>query len=311
MTIQTLGSRHGACSTNVRPLYAVVSLCEDRLGARCGGAPGVPSGEAVSRNGSGMSTPASSTVLKAFHVLDLFRSQSALGAAECARLLGMPRASAYRILISLVEAGALETTPSGQYRLTLKMFELGLRVPRQRWLVDAAYIPMEVLVTRTALAAHLAVRDGLELVYVVKLRHAPDRTRAQAGDRNCLHATALGKVLLAHAPYETAEQLLERGLWRFTPHTLTTRQQLMEQLEQIREEGCAYDREERTIGLVSTAVPIWDPLGRVVASLSVLGPVERYRARLEQLARELDETRDQIERNLRSSRHGVAATTDM
>ena len=245
-----------------------------------------------------MATNSSSTVLKAFQVLDLFRDQPVVGAAECARILGMPRASAYRMLISLVEAGALELTPSGHYRLTLKMFELGLHVPRQRWLYDAAYLAMERLVSRTKLSAHLAVRDGLQLVYVAKLRHAPDRTSARAGERNWLHATAIGKVLLAYAPPQIIKDLLEEGLRPFTPHTITTREQLRDQLEQIRIEGCAYDREERTIGLVSVAVPIRDRGGETVASMSVLGPVETYRQRLDQLRDELIAARAEVERRL-------------
>jgi DNA-binding IclR family transcriptional regulator len=245
-----------------------------------------------------MATNASSTVLKAFQVLDLFRDHPVVGAAECARLLGMPRASAYRMLISLVEAGVLEVTPSGHYRLTLKVFELGLHVPRQRWLYDAAYLAMERLVSRTRLSAHLAVREELQLVYVVNLRHAPDRTSARPGERNWLHATAIGKVLLAYASPDLIEDLFDAGLRPFTPNTITTRKRLREQLEVIRHEGCAYDREERTLGLVSVAVPIRDRGGETVAALSVLGPVETYRGRMDRMRDELFASRAEIERRL-------------
>ncbi|MGH2601934.1 MAG: IclR family transcriptional regulator [Dehalococcoidia bacterium] len=246
-----------------------------------------------------MATATSSTVVKAFQVLRLFRAHPLLGAGECARILGMPRASAHRMLVSLKKAGALEVTPRGQYRLTLQMFEIGHHVPRQRWLFEAAYLPMEELVTKTGLSAHLAVRDGLELVYIVKLRHAPDRTRARAGERNWLHATALGKVLLAHAPEEIVGELVQQGVFPCTPHTIVTRQQLYRQLERARSEGFAYDFEERTIGLVSIAVPVCDPRGHVVASLSVLAPAEKYRPRLDQFKPVLSGTRRQIEQQLR------------
>lgn len=253
-----------------------------------------------------MATNASSTVLKAFDVLDLFRTHPVVGAAECARLLDMPRASAYRMLITLVEAGVLEVTPNGHYRLTLKMFELGLHVPRQRWLYDASYLAMERLVARTRIAAHLAVRDGVELVYVAKLRHSPDRTRARAGERNRLHATAIGKTLLAYAPIEVFNQVVADGLRRFTPHTITTQRQLRDQLEAVRQEGCAYDREERTLGLVSVAVPIRGSAGETVAALSVLGPVETHRRRLDQLRDDLIDVRAEIERNLNGLSHRQA-----
>lgn len=159
-------------------------------------------------------------------MLALFRSRPLIGAAECARLLDMPPASAHRMLVSLAAAGALEVTAKGQYRLTLRMFELGYHVPYQRWLFDAAYLPMESLITRTGLSAHFAVRDDAELVYLVKLRHAPDRTRARAGERNSLHATAIGKVLLAHTPPDVVNDVLSKRPARFTPYTITMSGQL-------------------------------------------------------------------------------------
>lgn len=213
-------------------------------------------------------------------------------------MLGMPRASTHRMLATLREAGALESTPRGQYRLTLRMFELGLHVPQQRWLSEASYLPMEGLVSKTRLSAHLAVRDGLELVYMVKLRHAPDRTRAQAGDRNALHATALGKVLLAYAPPEAVEEVLHARLDSYTAYTVRTAEQLLAQLERVREHGFAYDREERTLGLVSVAAPVRDHRDRVVAALSVLAPAERHGQDLDRLAQVLACTRNQIEHNL-------------
>lgn len=260
-----------------------------------------------------MPTATSSTVAKAFRVLALFRTRPLLGAAECARLLDMPRASAHRMLVSLAQAGALEATPKGQYRLTLRMFELGQHVPFQRRLFDAAYLPMEALVTKTGLSAHFAVRDGLELVYFVKLRHAPDRTRAHSGQRNSLHATAIGKVLLAHAPDDVVEQLLSQPLHRFTSYTISTPEQLRDQLRRVREEGFAYDREERTVGLVSIATAVYDPRGNGAAAngagsreaggggpaaLSLLAPVEKYRQRLETLKHDLAATKRTIEANL-------------
>lgn len=245
-----------------------------------------------------MPTAKSSTVMKAFSVLSLFRSRPLMGAAECARLLDMPPASAHRMLMSLAEAGALEATSKGQYRLSLHMFELGHHVPYQRWLFDAAYLPMETLVSRTRLSAHLAVRDGVELMYLVKLRHAPDRTKAKAGDRNSLHATANGKMLLAHATREVVADVLCQDLFRFTPYTITTRGRLCAQLERIRTEGFAYDHEERTIGLVSIAVPINDHNGTTTAALSLLAPVEKYRQSLQTLQRDLSATKRTIELNL-------------
>jgi IclR family transcriptional regulator, KDG regulon repressor len=242
-----------------------------------------------------MATSASSTVTKSFDVLWLFRTHSLLGAAECARLLDMPRASAHRMLVSLASAGALEVTPRGQYRLSLEMFELGQQVPHHRVLFDAAYLPMERLVSRTRMSAHLAVRRDLQLMYLVKLQHARDRTSAKAGQRNHLHATAVGKVLLANAEEDIWRDVLDQGLYPYTRHTITTRERLCEELATVREEGIAYDHQERTLGLISMAMPIRERSDRTVAAVSVLAPSEKFRLGLNSVRSELAETKQLIE----------------
>ena len=253
-----------------------------------------------------MATTTSKTVSKAFQVLELFRSRPVLSAAECARLVEMPRSSVHRLLVSLVEVGALEPAAGGGYRLALKMFEIGSQVPQQRWLYEAAYLPMENLAGRTKMSAQLAVRAGHELVYIVKLRHTQDRTRCRIGERNYLHATALGKVLLSYAPDHVADELMERGLFKFTPYTLVTREQLVRELARVRWDGYAIDREERSIGLVSVAYPVQDRSGRVVASVSLLAPAETYRQRLDQLKHQVVLARDAIELQLRPSSRSSA-----
>lgn len=202
------------------------------------------------------------------------------------------------MLVSLAAVGAIEPTSRGQYRLSLDMFELGQQVPHHRVLFEAAYLPMERLVSRTRLSAHLAVRRELQLMYIVKLRHAPDRTRAQAGQRNHLHATAGGKVLLASAPDQVWQDVLDQGLYPYTRHTITSREQLLDMLATVRDEGVAYDREERTLGIVSTAVPIRDRHGRVLAALSLLASSEKFRHSLGTLRKELEVARHSIEASL-------------
>jgi citrate lyase subunit beta/citryl-CoA lyase len=71
-------------------------------------------------------------VLKAFRVLDLFRAHRQVGVSQSAELLGITKANAHRLLVSLATAGALERTDSGQYRLSIWMFEVGAQVPLLR-----------------------------------------------------------------------------------------------------------------------------------------------------------------------------------
>lgn len=262
-----------------------------------------------------MPTSPSSTVIKAFKVLELFRDHPLIGAGDCARLLDIPRASAYRMLISLKEAGVVESTPSGQYRLGLRLFELGYLAPQRRRLFDHSYLPMEKLVTTTRLPAHLGVRDDLELLYLLKVHHSPDRAATRAGQRSPLYSSALGKVLLAHAPDETVDQVVRQGMARLTPYTIRSGDQLLGELAGIRLTGFGHDREEGQLGLVCMARAIRARTGDVVAALSLPAPAERYPSGVDCFKPMLLRAADEIERSLglraaQAARAVAAGATD-
>jgi DNA-binding IclR family transcriptional regulator len=117
---------------------------------------------------------------------------------------------------------------------------------------------------------HLAVLDGTEVLYMEKLsgRHAvPVRTRR--GGRLPLHATAAGKVLLAHAPESLFRETVAAGLHRYTAHTIIAPGHLRRALTEIRRTGIGYAREELTVGSHSVASAVLDADGTAVAALSV------------------------------------------
>ena len=117
---------------------------------------------------------------------------------------------------------------------------------------------------------HLAVLDGTEALYVEKLsgrRAMPVRTRR--GGRLPLHATAVGKVLLAYAPESLFRETVEAGLHRYTAHTIIAPGHLRRALTEIRRTGIAYAREELTVGTLSVASAVLDADGGPVAALSV------------------------------------------
>lgn len=254
-----------------------------------------------------MATAPSTTVLKAFAVLDLFRDRRHIGVAECARLLDLPRPSAHRLLVSLTAAGALERTESGQYQLALRMFELGAQAPFRRALFDQAHPPLQALVTAGRMAAELAVREGIDVLYLLKVTHDADRASTRAGGRGPLYATALGKTLLADAPGWVMEQVLARGLRPFTPYTITSPTQLVGQVEAVRHSAFAWEMEERQVGLVSVATPVHDRDGNTLAAVSISGPSEIYRQRLDRLRHPLRKAADAIERNVRGLPRSVVA----
>lgn len=90
-----------------------------------------------------------------------------------------------------------------------------------------------------------------------------------------LHATGVGKVLLAHAEPTFIQEVIERGLSSITPHTIVSPALLMRALEDVRVKGYGFSAEELTLGTVSVTAPIRDATGHVVAALSLVGRSNR------------------------------------
>lgn len=216
-----------------------------------------------------MSTPPSTTVLKAFELLSLFLERPLLGAGEAARLLGAPRASTHRLLVTLRVAGVLESNDDGQYRLGLRLFELGSSASLRRRLHDEAARPLERLSSQVGLPVHLTVRDGMDLLCMEKVYQGQTDVPMRVGQRAPLHDTAAGKVLLAHAPRIVVERYLGTPMARQTPHTIVEPRRLLAQFESIRNSGLAWEREESCLGVASLATGVWNHTGKIIAAISV------------------------------------------
>ena len=96
-----------------------------------------------------------------------------------------------------------------------------------------------------------------------------------SGWHSPLHATAAGKVLLAHMPEAQRQRVLRRPLERLTEYTVVDRSQLVEQLRAVHEEGYGYIVEELEVGMTAVAAPIYSAEGSVIASVAVSGPTFR------------------------------------
>lgn len=245
-----------------------------------------------------MATPPATTVLKAFDLLALFSQRPLLGAGEAARLLGTPRASTHRLLVTLRQAGVLEVNEDGQYRLGLRLFELGSYAPLRRRLHDECTQPLERLSAQVSLPAVMAARDGTDLLCLEKVYHRETDTPTRVGQRSPLHDTAAGKVMLAHAPRSVLERYLGQPVDRFTPHTIVEPRRLLTELERIRQRGVAWEREESCLGVASVATGIWNHTGKIVAAVSVSASTLPDCRKLTRAERPLLATAAEIQRRL-------------
>lgn len=195
--------------------------------------------------------------------------------AELSRRTGIPKPTAHRLLHELGGWGVVEHRGRG-IRLGMRLFELGQLVPRQRELREAAGPFLADLADVTQETVHLAVADGVDVVYVEKLspRGSP-RLCSRVGGRMPMHCTGVGKVLLAFGPPELLPDMVERGLVRRTPRTQVAPGMLHAELERVRAGGVAVENEESALGIACVAAPVVGVDGTAVAAVSITGRVGR------------------------------------
>jgi DNA-binding IclR family transcriptional regulator len=204
----------------------------------------------------------------------------ALTLSEIARRAGLTLPTAHRLVGELTGWGALRRTAAGEYVVGRRLWDLGLLAPVQTGLRDVAAPFLQDLYGATKATVHLAVRDGMQALYLDRLSgHGSVPLVSRVGARLPLHSTGVGKVLLGYAPAEVRHAVLSRPLERHTPYTIVAPGRLEEELRRVPRDGYATTSEELTLGACSIAVPVLSG-DRVVAALGVVVSDLRGRARL-------------------------------
>lgn len=230
----------------------------------------------MSDMGEADGVPPKSVVDRVFAVLECFRDgDSTLTLTEVAHRTGLPKSTAHRLTSALVERGALERM-YGEFRLGLRLFELGGLAPRWHLTREAALPFMQDLFEATHETIHLGILDGSHVVYLEKIRgHRAPPAISKVGGRLPAHCTAVGKALLAFAPIEVQKAVLAGPLQPCTTHSITTPSVLRSELEVIARQGFAVEREEIALGLQCVAAPALNRRGQSLAALSVSLPMDR------------------------------------
>lgn len=209
---------------------------------------------------------------RVFSVLNAFSpARPALRLVDLRDLTGLPVSTVHRIASELVDLGALMKDSDGVYRIGLRMWELGSLAPQPRTLRDVSLPFMHDLHEATAENVHLAVLDRDEVLYLDRVwGRRSVGVVTQVGGRSPVHATGVGKILLAYASPRVQESVLRTGLKRYTPRTIVMPGLLMHTLQEAKTVGIARCNEELSPGTLSIAAPIFGPDRRVVAALSVV-----------------------------------------
>ncbi|MBM7068374.1 HTH-type transcriptional regulator BhcR [Actibacterium sp. 188UL27-1] len=215
---------------------------------------------------------------RAMMILEELAGFEGLTLSDVAERLSQSPATVYRVLVTLEGRGITEMDPVSQtWMVGPKAFLIGSSFLRRTSVVERARPYMRELMQATGETANLGVERGTHVMFVSQVEtHASIRAFFPPGTLSPLHASGIGKALLAHADADRLDEFLKAGpLEGFTPHTITNPDNLRVDLSAIRSRGYALDNEERASGMRCVAAPVFNALGEAVAGLSVSGPVSR------------------------------------
>jgi DNA-binding IclR family transcriptional regulator len=231
-----------------------------------------------------------STARSVLRVLSLLVERpTGVRADEVAEVLGKSISTAYYLLTSLCEEGFAVHEAKGVYRPARGLEELTAVAEEEGaggTVSEGLTGTVDELFLRTRKRSYLGVvRAGRIEITTFRGRQGVPRIPGLGNEiRDNAHALAMGKVVLALLDSTGLARYVSRGLKSFTPHTIISPQELAAELERVRDDGFAVDREEMAENFCCIAAPIFDQRGRFVAVLGLSVTATVFDAEVERLA---------------------------
>lgn len=218
---------------------------------------------------------------KAIDVIELLSEYQQLNLIELSDLLNKPKSSVYRILLTLESRGFVaRNEKTEKYELGLKVLTASKRLLENNSLRARALSGMRWLSAKYGDTVNLGVLHGDQVVYMEVVEGTNSLRMAETvGSTSPIHATAMGKAILAHEPPPEMKTVIDQLQFeRITERTITDKRKFVRELDQVRQRGYAIDDEEIVIGAKCVAVPIFHANGRPEGAMSISGAAHRYTA---------------------------------
>ena len=215
-----------------------------------------------------------------FEIINKIRELEGTGVSELASELDKPTSTIHDHLRTL-ESEEYLIKSDGDYYDGTRFLGIGEQARSRQKVYTIARQEVDELANETGEHTNLMIEEHGRGVFLYKSR-GPDAVQldTHAGMRVPLQTTAMGKSILAFRPREEVDEIIDRhGLPQITEKTITDREELCDELDEIAERGYAYDDEERVKGMRCVAAPITDNEGRAIAAMSVSGPKSRLRGK--------------------------------
>lgn len=219
------------------------------------------------------------TVQKTIVILRAFtKEQPKLSLTELNKKTGIGLSSLQRFVATLVYEGFLiRDDRTKQYQLGLSLIHLGKLVEEESSIITIAQPILQQLNKATKESISMSIIDGNERRCIMNIESSYALSaRNHVGDTSPLYAGASAKSLLAFLPQEEIDQYLDEvAMEHVTENTVVDREQLLEQLQEIRKQQYVFTRAERIIGACSFSTAIISN-GRPVASIAIIIPEARF-----------------------------------
>lgn len=232
-----------------------------------------------------------------------------IGISDLARELDLAKSSTHRLLATLMSRSYVtQNKKTENYSLGTKIIELSGSILDNLNVRNVAKSELEELCKNTNEVVHLCIYENGEVIYIDKYEsNQTIRMHSRIGKRAMIHSTGVGKVLLSGMEKEEISKIIEeKGLPAKTPKTITTYEELIKRLEKIKEIGYEIDDVENEEGIRCIAAPIFNHVGKIIASFSISGPdIRMTREFIEnELVEPVLETSEKISRQMGYIRKG-------
>lgn len=215
-------------------------------------------------------------------LLEILAEEDGLTLSELGRRSGVSASTAHRILLTLESRAYVQhDMERGIWLVGVGAFKTGSAFLRNRRVASMGRATMHGLMEASGETVNLGIEDNGEVVFISQVEsHDTLRAFFRAGSRGAMHASGVGKALLAEFPEHRVRQICAlRRLERFTDHTITDLARFLRELAEGRRRGWALDDEERSLGMRCVAAPIFNEHAEAIAGVSISGPSVRVTPR--------------------------------
>lgn len=219
--------------------------------------------------------------LKAIDILEALKEAgpNGMGLTEVAERSGLTKSTVHRIMSALTNRDyVIRNDETKKYKLGFKILQFNGAMIESLSVRSIAHPHLMELGRATGETIHLVHRDGNQGVYIDKIDcHHSVGLLSYIGKRIMLHCTAAGKVFLAYMDSEQRNRIIDEvGLPRRTPHTITDRSRLEEELQTIREQGFSWNKMEDREDVIAISAPLFDSGNTLISAIAVAGPTYRF-----------------------------------